>query len=135
MEDFFKPKIIYPNMTKYMPFCFDDNGYLTNQKCFIITGEYTAYLTAFLNSSIFKYCFRDSFPELQGGTRELSKIFFDSIPVLKIDEAQEQQFEEAVRDIQRSYTKEKAQKIDMLLFDAYHLDENDISEIGYIEIK
>ena len=134
-EDFFKPKIIYPNMTKYMPFCFDDNGYLTNQKCFIITGEYTAYLTAFLNSSIFKYCFRDSFPELQGGTRELSKIFFDSIPVLKIDEAQEQQFEEAVRDIQRSYTKEKAQKIDMLLFDAYHLDENDISEIGYIEIK
>ena len=65
----------------------------------------------------------------------MSKIFFDSIPVLKIDEAQEQQFEEAVRDIQRSYAKEKAQKIDMLLFDAYHLDENDISEIGYIEIK
>ena len=40
LEDFYKPKIIYPNMTKYMPFVFDDKMYLTNQKCFIITGKY-----------------------------------------------------------------------------------------------
>ena len=39
LEDFFKPKIIYPNMTKYMPFVFDNEMYLTNQKCFIITGK------------------------------------------------------------------------------------------------
>lgn len=84
LEDFLRPKIIYPNMTKYMPFVFDDQMYLTNQKCFIITGKNVAYLTAFFNSSLFKYCFRDSFPELQGGTRELSKIFFDKIPVYEV---------------------------------------------------
>ena len=33
---------------------------------------------------MFKYCFRDVFPELQGGTRELRKIFFDTIPVKQI---------------------------------------------------
>ncbi|MGI6243928.1 MAG: Eco57I restriction-modification methylase domain-containing protein, partial [Prevotella sp.] len=31
-EDFNKPKIIYPNMTKYMPFYYDDKKYFTNQK-------------------------------------------------------------------------------------------------------
>ena len=38
-EDFCKPKIVYPNMTKYMPFTYDEGAYLTNQKCFIITGR------------------------------------------------------------------------------------------------
>ena len=38
-EDFSKPKIIYPNMTKYMPFVYDEANFLTNQKCFIITGQ------------------------------------------------------------------------------------------------
>lgn len=70
-------------MTKYMPFVYDENCFFTNQKCFIVTGECIAFLTVFFNSSIFKFCFRDAFPELQGGTRELSKIFFDKIPVKK----------------------------------------------------
>ena len=77
MEDFFKPKIMYPNMTKYIPFYYDEKGFYQNDKSFMITGNTVAYLTAFLNSSIFKYCFLNNFPELQGGTRELRKIFFD----------------------------------------------------------
>ncbi|MFN8863284.1 MAG: Eco57I restriction-modification methylase domain-containing protein, partial [Flavobacteriales bacterium] len=63
-EDFDKPKIIYPNMTKYLPFTYDESGLLTNQKCFIITGEYLLYLTGVLNSSLWKFAFRNRFPEL-----------------------------------------------------------------------
>ena len=133
-EDFFKPKIIYPNMTKYMPFVFDKKMYLTNQKCFIITGKSVAYLTAFFNSSLFKYCFRDSFPELQGGTRELSKIFFDKIPVYEVSEAQNLQFQEAVEDIQNEYSKQKAQRIDSMLFDLYNLTIEERKVIGFVEI-
>ena len=133
-EDFLKPKIIYPNMTKYMPFVFDNKLYLTNQKCFIITGKRVAYLTAFFNSSLFKYCFRDSFPELQGGTRELSKIFFDKIPVYEVSDAQNLQFQEAVEDIQNEYTKQKAQRIDSMLFDLYNLTREERMVIGFVEI-
>ena len=135
LEDFCKPKIVYPNMTKYMPFTYDEGAYLTNQKCFIITGELVAYLTAFLNSSLFKYCFRDSFPELQGGTRELSKIFFDKIPVLKVSSAIEQRFIEAVDDIQQSYTSQKAKAIDTMFFDLYNLTANECRIIGFIGIE
>ncbi|MCR4808614.1 MAG: Eco57I restriction-modification methylase domain-containing protein [Prevotella sp.] len=133
-EDFLKPKIIYPNMTKYIPFVFDNRMYLTNQKCFIITGKYVAYLTAFFNSSLFKYCFRDSFPELQGGTRELSKIFFDKIPVYEVSDAQNQKFQDAVEDIQNEYTKQKAQRIDSMLFDLYNLTTEERKTIGFVEI-
>lgn len=122
-------------MTKYLPFTYDEGEYLTNQKCFIITGELVAYLTAFLNSSLFKYCFRDSFPELQGGTRELSKIFFDKIPVLKISPEEEQRFIDAVDDIQKSYTSQKAKVIDTMLFDLYNLSSDEGKTIGFIEIE
>ena len=135
MDDFFKPKIIYPNMTKYMPFVFDTEHYMTNQKCFIITGENMAFLTAFLNSSLFKYCFRDSFPELQGGTRELSKIFFDKIPVIQPDKETENKFRKLVTDIQNNFTIAKAKSIDQLIFDMYGLSKDERECIGYIEIK
>ena len=133
-EDFDKPKIIYPNMTKYLPFVFDNSMYLTNQKCFIVTGKYLAYLTAFFNSSLFKYCFRDSFPELQGGTRELNKDFFDKIPVYVVSDAQNLQYQDAVEDIQQEYTKQKAQRIDSMLFDLYNLSSEERATIGFVEI-
>ena len=134
-QDFLKPKIVYPNMTKYIPFVFDDQSFVTNQKCFIITGEQVAYLTAFLNSSLFKYCFRDSFPELQGGTREMSKIFFDKIPVLQVSNEVNQMFSKLVHDIQQAYTKDKAIHIDKLLYDLYNLTDEERDTIGFVEIS
>ncbi len=121
-------------MTKYLPFVYDEKGYITNQKCFIITGKHVAFLTAFLNSSLFKYCFRDSFPELQGGTREMSKIFFDKIPVCKVSDSQDVLFQEVVEDIQYEYTKQKAQRIDSMLFDLYNLSSEERKIIGFVEI-
>ncbi len=127
-EDFNKPKIIYPNMTKYLNF-------FVNQKCFIITGQYICFLTAFFNSSLFKYCFRDNFPELQGGTRELSKIFFETIPVIAIDDEIETNFLNAVKDIQNNYTHAKAILLDKMVFELYKLNQQEQNEIGFIEIK
>ena len=135
LDDFNKPKIVYPNMTKYMPFVYDEKQFVTNQKCFIITGRFTAFLTAFFNSSLFKYCFRDSFPELQGGTRELSKIFFDKIPVIKVDKETDSKFKALVDEIQREYTREKAINIDNIIFDMYGLNEEEKRTIGFVEIK
>ncbi|WP_071057709.1 Eco57I restriction-modification methylase domain-containing protein [Pelistega sp. MC2] len=89
MEDFFKPKIVYPNMTKFLPFVLDEKGYLLNQKCFFITGKHLIFLTAFLNSKIFKICFKDNFPELLGGTRELSKVFFEKLRIPLITDIEE----------------------------------------------
>ena len=135
MDDFFKPKIMYPNMTKFLPFYYDTRGFYQNDKSFMITGSKIAFLTAFLNSSLFKFCFIDNFPELQGGTRELRKIFFDKIQVLQPDDTTEQHFKQLVDDIQAEYTKEKAIHIDNEIFALYNLTLEEQQTIGFIEIK
>ena len=135
LEDFSKPKIMYPNMTKYIPFYFDEKNFMQNDKSFMITGNHLAYLTAFLNSSIFKFCFLDKFPELQGGTRELRKIFFDKIPILKVSDKDNEIFKSLVTDIQNDYKKEKAILIDERLFELYGLSKEERITIGFVEIQ
>ena len=132
-DEFSKPKIIYPNMTKFMPFVYDTSGMVTNQKCFIITGKHLGYLRAFFNSSLFKFCFANRFPELQGKTRELSKIFMDDIPILMIDEQNEHIIDSLIQDIQIEYSEDKAKRIDKFIFDLYHLSLEEQAYIGFID--
>ena len=134
-EEFFKPKVMYPNMTKYIPFYYDTRGFYQNDKSFMITGRHIAFLTAFLNSSIFKFCFLNNFPELQGGTRELRKVFFDKIPVIQIDDLLNERFASLISEMQNDPTVEKAKYIDKLLFDVYGLTDAERDVIGFIEIQ
>lgn len=131
--DFDKPKIMYPNMTKYLPFYYDEKKFLQNDKSFFITGTHISYLTAFLNSSLFKYCFMDNFPPLFGGSRELRKVFFDKIPIMDVDDDTNDEFHALVLDIQNEYSDEKAKAIDQKIFDLYGLTKDERDEIGYID--
>ena len=139
-EDFSKQKIVYPNMTKFMPFFLDIDGYMVNQKCFIITGNNIGFLSAFFNSSLFKFCFKDNFPELFGDTRELSKIFFDKIPVIEINTQMDSKFRDLVLEIQKLKQCNKSTKhieiqIDEMIFDLYGLSINERKIIGFIELQ
>jgi len=133
LEEFEKPKIVYPNMTKYLPFVYDEEKYYTNQKCFILIGAKLKYLISFLNSKLFKYCFKDNFPELLGGTRELSKVFFEEIPVKQVSAEQEEVFKEKVDQIllakkenPKADTSLLEAEIDRLVYELYGLTEEEI---------
>jgi len=138
-ENFNLPKIIYPNMTKYLPFYYDETGHYLNDKCFMITGNHLSYLMAFLNSSIFKYCFINNFPELMGGTRELRKIFFELISVKVINDEINELFKEKIIKIQAvknngGNTTSLEKEIDQMLFNLYDLTFEERETIGFIEI-
>lgn len=135
MDDFSQPKIMYPNMTKFLPFYYDTKGFFQNDKSFMITGKHIAYLCAFLNSSLFKFCYLDNFPELQGGTRELRKVFFDKIPVLQIDDTTNTHFAALIENMQSEDSTSTAKAIDNYIFDLYHLSQDERDFIGFIEIK
>jgi hypothetical protein len=130
--EFSKPNIIYPNMTKFLPFVYDEEGFYTNQKCFIITSEEKClkYLTAFFNSKLFKYCFKDNFPELLGDTFELSKVFFEQIPIKQISKEEQKPFEKLVDKIivakkagKSSLAFEK--QVDELVYQLYNITEEE----------
>lgn len=87
IEEFDKEKIIYPNMTSVFPFVYDENGYYTNQKCYILTLKHNnnkllKTLTAYLNSNLSKFLLKMFFPELLGGTRELNEVVFKNFPII-----------------------------------------------------
>jgi hypothetical protein len=94
-DEFAKPKIIYPNMTSVFPFMYDESGIFGNQKCFILTVKNDSvsllYLTAVFNSSLAKLWIWHNCPELQGGTREISKVYFEHFPVPRATEEQADQ--------------------------------------------
>lgn len=134
LEDFFKPKVMYPNMTKFIPFYYDVKGFFQNDKSFMITGHHIAYLTAFLNSSLFKFCFLNNFPELQGGTRELRKVFFDKIPVKDVPHERDQQYATLIMKMQEQPDAYLAKEIDNMLFEDYDLTQEEQATIGFVEI-
>jgi len=138
IQEFDKPKIIYPNMTKYLPFVYDKGSFLINQKCFIITGKHLAYLTAFFNSRIFRFAFKEYFPELLGDTRELSKIFFQNVPVIPVDDNLNIQFSILIDEIVNRKKKgenftDKEVEIEKKLAEIYSLSDDELDIVTQSE--
>ena len=82
IDEFSKPKIMYPNMTSLFPFIYDEKGFFGNDKTFMITANDDTvnlkYITAILNSRLCKLWIWYNCPELQGGTREIRKVYFEN---------------------------------------------------------
>jgi hypothetical protein len=126
MEDFFRPKIVYPNMTKYLPFVYDKDGYFTNQKCFIALTTTPAYLTSFFNSQLFKAIYKDLFPSLGEDRRELGKIYMEKVIVKQIDKDVEEFFANLVKAIQTEYSDELDKQLNKKIFSLYELTDSEI---------
>ncbi len=86
VEDFKKPKIIYQDIAITMPFYLDSaDNFFFNNTCWMMTGKKKnlPYLTAIFNSTLFRFCFRDNFPEYSGNACRMFSVFFEKIPIKK----------------------------------------------------
>lgn len=93
-----------------------------------MSGKYLSYLTLFFNSSLFRFCFKDKFPELLGETRELRKVFFETIAVKTIDD--ETWFAEKLEQLitamdNKLPIQELQNEIESKFFDLYNLDSSE----------
>lgn len=132
---FEKDKIIYPEITKFLPFFLDNSEhYYSNNKTFFINGENLETSVAFLNSSLFKYAFKEEFPELQGNSRELRKVFMENIPFVKADSVLNEKFKNLVHKIILAIDDEKSvilleNEINELVYQLYELTEEEIKVV------
>ncbi len=91
------------------------------------------YLTAFLNSSIFKFAFKEYFPELLGETRELRKVFFENVTVKPVtNESWYEKKVSLITDHKKKGlpTSDIEREIDEQLFALYGLTQKDIALIN-----
>lgn len=94
-------------------------------------------MTGFFNSSLFKFAFKDDFPELQGGTRELRKVFFEKVEIYVPNEEQERAIITKVDQIlslkkadSEADTSKLEGEIDELVFALYGLSKEEINLIA-----
>ena len=133
VEEFEKEKIMYPNMTLFLPFIFDNKQYFTNDKGYILTSKSCSlkFLLSFLNSKISHRWIRENCPELQGGTRELRKVFFENIPIPNISQSDQQPFITLVEEIlakkeTNEDTTDLENQIDQMVYQLYELTDDEI---------
>ena len=128
LRDFGKKKIIYPNQTIHPSFYLDTEGYYINQKAYMIVGRHLGYLTAFFNSALFRYCFTDNFPIIQGAGREMNESIFKRIPVKDVTDEEDAEYERRVMEIQQmkregQSTEEKEHELDLMVLAHYGITE------------
>jgi len=91
-KEFAKPKIVYPNMTSVFPFTYDESGFFSNDKSFIITlrhsersEEYSEFLLkallATFNSKLTKLWIWHNCPGLGNDRREIRKVYFENLRI------------------------------------------------------
>ena len=124
LRDFAQKKIIYSIQTKTPAFYLDTEGYYINDKAFMIVGGHLGYLTAFFNSSLFRYCFFEAFPPIQGGNRELREVILKRIPVKDVTDEEDAEYERRVMEIQQMKrdglpTEDKEHELDLMILAHY----------------
>ena len=92
----------------------------------MIVGKHLGYLTAFFNSALFRYCFTDNFPIIQGAGREMNESIFKRIPVKDVTDKEDVEYERRVMEIQQMKreglsTKEKEHELDMMILAHYKI--------------
>ena len=106
-EDFFKPKIVYQELTQGSAFALDlENNYFISNTGYLITGSNLNYLIKLLNSRIIEFTYRRFYATLLGdnGLRWLSQHIMNlPIPVYRETDIQRQIINSSDRKIVEMY--------------------------------
>jgi len=134
-QEFEQPKIIYPNICKRNEFAWDESGYYTNQKAFIISSD-DKVLLAVLNSSVVMFLFENLLSKLQGDFYEPSSIFMKDFPIPTATKTQRKAIEKLVEKCLTAKkgdrhvdTSELEKAIDRLVYKLYQLTYHEVKII------
>ena len=116
MDDFSKPKIIYPETTQGAYFAFDDKGIFLDKTCFMLISNEGEYLQQTLSSKLFEFAYKRIFSSVSLGEHgyQYNKHALVKLPIIKPNK--ETRIESS--DINRS------------IYNLYHITPD---EISYIE--
>ena len=88
LDDFFKPKLIYPETTQGAFFVYDKTGVLLDKTCFMMLSKHTRYLQATLSSQLFEFAYKRIFSSIELGEHgfQYNKHALIKLPIKKINE-------------------------------------------------
>ena len=128
LEDFNKPKIIFQEIVQSSQFLYDEEThYMCNDTGRIIVGEHLPFILGVLNSKIFFYAVKKFYGGGVLGEHgiRMKHTFFGNFPCLSYD----RQIEEIAKELSNNFIETIAKRVDELIYSAYSLTREEISEI------
>ena len=127
--EFAKEKIIWGNLNNRAKFAYGQGGMLINAPSTMLT-PYSPYLLALLNSTLLDWYFRSIGVERDGGFYEYKPMFIESLPIPKINEAEQEPFVKLVDEIlaanaANTDTKPLEWQLDSLVYRLYGLTDEE----------
>lgn len=85
LDDFEKPKVIYPETTQGAYFVYDENGMYLDKTCFMLISENARYLQMTLSSKLFEFAYKRIFSSIELGASayQYNKHALLKLPVCK----------------------------------------------------
>ncbi|MGL4562205.1 MAG: Eco57I restriction-modification methylase domain-containing protein, partial [Brevinema sp.] len=136
LEDFDKPKIVYPETTQSARFCYDDKGLYPDKTNYIITGKFLHYIQAILSSQIGYYLFYNFISTIKLGDDgyQYRKDGLEEFPIPVPTPEQETEITALVQTILDNKTHhidttEEERQIDLIVYQMYQLSEDEVALI------
>ena len=84
VDDFSRPKIIYPETTQGAFFVYDNNRFFLDKTCFMMVTPYAAFLQSVLSSKLYEYAYKKMFSSVEIGAQgyQYNKHALIKLPVL-----------------------------------------------------
>lgn len=88
MDDFSKPKIVYPETTQGAFFTYDTNAFYADKTCFIMITNFPLYIQSTLSSKLFEYAYKRIFSSIELGASgyQYNKHAFVKLPIHPTEE-------------------------------------------------
>ena len=88
LEDFFKPKVVYPETTQGAYFAYDDEGVFLDKTCFMLISKDAKYIQATLSSQLFEFAYKKMYSSVELGQNgyQYNKHALIKLPLRRINE-------------------------------------------------
>ena len=85
-EDFFKPKVVYPETTQGAFFAYDETGMFLDKTCFMMLAKQARYIQATLSSKLFEFAYKRIFSSIELGQNgfQYNKHALIKLPIKKL---------------------------------------------------
>lgn len=116
LDDFNKPKIVYPETTQGAYFAFDDKGIFIDKTCFMLISDHAQYLQHVLSSHLFEFAYKNIFSSIELGEHgyQYNKHALVKLPVYKCTN----------KDIFKN-----EQNIDTIIYNLYNITKEEVEFI------
>ena len=134
-EDFFRPKIIWGEISDKTKFTIElDGKYINEATTFLMSGESLLYLVGYLNSKLSEYLFSKIGTTTGVGTIRWKKFTIEQLLVPKINSERQQVYEKLVLEIvnctnSSGIIPDLAKKLDYLIYQDFHFNQEEIQFI------